>query len=261
MDDWERFYLLYHQKLYSFCLARLRGLLPDNEDYTQAADDIAQETMIIAHRKFEIWDSPERALWQTAQRKVYEKCAGYTIVTGSGFPITVRHSSHNVWEDQAQEVSADPTETMIDKVVLYSALHGLSVEQRQSLIAHKALSLSAAEASRVLSRPATTVKAQAKRAIELLREAAAKGALIILPAGVAVGIYETLKRAPLETVANGATDWLNQPHTYTVLIGLAIKHGVPYLRDRFRQARTPDHMADVADGQREPRSGWRRGRP
>ncbi|MFF5011604.1 hypothetical protein ACFY3G_53745 [Streptomyces phaeochromogenes] len=89
-------------------------------------------------------------------------------------------------------------------------------------------------------RPATTVKTQAKRAIELLREAAAQGTLVLLPVGVAVGIYEALKRVPLDTVANGAAEWLTQPHaSYPVLIGLAIKHAFPYLRDRFRRARTP----------------------
>jgi RNA polymerase sigma factor (sigma-70 family) len=261
MDDWERFYLLYHPRLYSFCLSRLRRLLPNNEDYAQTADDIAQETMIIAHRKFEIWDSPERALWQTARRKIYEKCADYTFTTSSGLPVTVRHRNRDVWQDLGQEVTADPAEAVIDKVVLYSALHKLSVEQQQSLVAHKAFSLSAAEASRVLSRPATTVKTQAKRAIELLRDAAVKGALILLPAGGAVGIYKALKHVPLDTVADGAADWLAQPHAYPVLIGLAIKHGFPYLRDRFKRAKNPDHIPDMPDDQRKPGSRRRRSRP
>lgn len=231
MDDWERFYLLYQPRVHRFCLALLKGILPDNEDYTQAADDIAQETMIIAYAHFQDWDKPERALWRTARRKIYKKCATYRFFTKDGFPVTVRYSANPIEDDLAATVTSDPTEAVIDRVVLYSALAGLPIGPQESLIAHKAFDLPAAEAARALDRPATTVKSQAKRGLELLREAAAKGAFILLPPAGVYGLFKALEQIPLDTVANGALDVLAQPHIYVMAVGAGMKYGYAYLRD------------------------------
>ncbi|MER7508178.1 RNA polymerase sigma factor [Streptomyces lavendulae] len=247
MDDWERFYLLYQPRVYRFCLSRLKGILPDNEDHVQAADDIAQETMITAHRRFRVWDKPERALWPTARRHVYARCATYRIVTKDGFPVTVRHTGTPADEDLAVTVTADPAEALIDRVVLHSALAGLPVGQRESLIAHKAFELPAAEAGRMLDRPPTTVKSQAKRGLEVLREAAAKGALFIFPAG-AFGLYKALEQILYDTVVNGALDALTQPQVYTLALGAGLKYGYGYLRDRRATRRRhsgPDRGHDL----------------
>ncbi|MCX5077706.1 hypothetical protein OG321_35095 [Streptomyces sp. NBC_00424] len=252
LDDWERFYLLYQPRVHRFCLALLKGILPDNEDYTQAAKDIAQETMITAHEHFQDWDKPERALWWTARRKIYKKCAAYRFFTKDGFTVTVRYSANSFEDDLAATVTADPTEAVIDRVVLYSALAGLPIGPQESLIAHKAFDLPAAEAARALDRPATTVKSQAKRGLELLREAAAKGAFIILPPAGIYGLFKVLEQIPLDTVANGALDALAQPHVYTVVVGAGMKYGYAYLRD-VRDRRNNRRRPSAANREHEPR--------
>ncbi|UUU45097.1 RNA polymerase sigma factor [Streptomyces sp. NBC_00162] len=255
LDDWDRFFLLYQPRVRNYCLDRLEGLLPDNEDFRQVAEDIAQETMITAHRCFRRWDRPERAIWRTARNKVYKKCAAYRIVTTDGFTITIRHASPVLLEDFGHGATADPAQALIDKVVLYSALSRLPVRQQEALVVHKAFQVPAAAAGDLLERPGSTVKTQAQRALEVLREAAAKGALVILPGGALVGLYKVLEHVPFDTVSNSAIDLLTQPQVYPVMVALAAKKGVPYLRDLYRthlgdRSRTPgltprrDHASD-----------------
>ncbi|OQR62169.1 hypothetical protein B6E66_20775 [Streptomyces maremycinicus] len=255
MDDWERFYLLYQPRLYRFCLTRMRGTRP-GLDHVEAAKDIAQETMIIAHRKFEIWEAPERALWTTARHLIWAACREYTYVTSGGFPVTVRYKDRDVWESDARVV-ADPAEAVIDRVVLYNAMQQLPLEQQQALVTHKGLGLSAAEAGRVLARPGSTVKTQAHSALKQLREAAAKGVMVILPVGGAVGVYEVLDRVPAEAVESLATDLVNQPHVYPALLGLALR-GIPYLRERFGRAKSTAGTEAVPVQQPKPRRRSRR---
>ncbi|MFB6808840.1 RNA polymerase sigma factor [Streptomyces sp. NPDC056387] len=237
MDDWERFYLLYQPRVYRFCLARLKGILPRHEDYTQAAEDISQETMIVAHEHFHTWDRPERALWWTARRKIYKKCATYRIVTKDGLPVTVRHVAPPS-VDGPMTVTADPAEAIVAKVVLHSAISSkLTVPEQEALMVHKLYEVPAAEAGRILGRPATTVKSRAQQGMSLLKEAAAKGALVILPGGAAIGLYKILEHIPFEAAADGAVELLTQPQTYPVMLACAAKYVVPYLRERYRALR------------------------
>ncbi|MFJ2821759.1 RNA polymerase sigma factor [Streptomyces toxytricini] len=233
LDDWDRFFRLYQPRVRAFCLDRLRGLLPDNEDHRELAEDIAQEVMVEAYRHFGQWERPERALWTTARNKIHKKCAAYRIVTEDGYALTVRHAASALVEDPCRGATADPAQAVVDKVVLYSALSRLPVSQQEAVVVHKAFQVSAAAAGSVLERPGSTVKTQAERALALLREAAAKGALIALPGAGLFGLYKVLQEAPLKAVAEGAVDVLGEPAPYTVLVALAAKQAGPYLGERY----------------------------
>ncbi|MFF4492255.1 hypothetical protein ACFY0F_38305 [Streptomyces sp. NPDC001544] len=82
---------------------------------------------------------------------------------------------------------------------------------------------------------------------------AAKGALILLTAGGAVVVYKALEEVPSDTVADDVDGRLTGPHIYPVLIGPALKHGLPYLRDRyFKRANEPLQVPNTADDHRGP---------
>ncbi|MEF2529449.1 MULTISPECIES: RNA polymerase sigma factor [Streptomyces] len=233
LDDWDRFFRLYQPRVRGFCLDRLRALLPDNEDHREVADDIAQEVMVEAYRHFGQWERPERAIWTTARNKIHRKCAAYRLVTKDGHALTVRHASSGLVEDPCHAATTDPAQAVVDKVVLYSALSRLPVSQQEAVVVHKAFQMPAAAAGAVLERPGSTVKTQAERALALLREAAAKGALIALPGAGLFGLYKVLQEVPLKTVAEGAGDLLAEPAPYTVLFALAAKQVGPYLSERY----------------------------
>ncbi|MEW1639602.1 sigma-70 family RNA polymerase sigma factor [Streptomyces sp. NPDC093801] len=236
-DDWDRFFLLYHPRLRRFCLDRLKGLLPRHQDFRQAADDIAQETMLIAYRHFRSWDRPERAIWTTARREIYRMCEAHRIVTEDGFTITVGHVPSVVPEVLGRAVTPDPAQAVVDKIALYSALSRIPRSQQEAVLTHLAFQVPAAEAGRLLARPASTVKTQSDSGRTRLGRAAATGAFIALPGAGLAGLYEVLRHVPLEAVTNSALDALTRPHTYPVLVALAVRHGIPYLRERYRAHR------------------------
>ncbi|WP_371678088.1 RNA polymerase sigma factor [Streptomyces sp. NBC_01276] len=248
LDDWDRFFLLYQPRLRSFCLRKLQGFMP-NEDFRQVAEDIVQETMIIAYRHFDRWDRPERAIWRTARNEISGQCSAYRMVTADGFPLTIRHVSPTRPEDFGFPPAADPAEAVIGKVTLYSALSRLPRPQQEALLVHTALQVPAAAAGVLLARPASTVKTHAQSGRKTLREAAAKGALVILPGAALVGLYKILEQVPFEAAASGGLDLLTRPDVYPVVAAAAARYGIGYLRDRYLRARyqsRPD-APDTAD--------------
>ncbi|MFD8288026.1 RNA polymerase sigma factor [Streptomyces lavendulae] len=236
-DDWDRFFLLYQPRVRRFCLDRLEGLLPRHEDFRQAAEDIAQETMTVALRRFRDWDRPERAIWTTARRKIYKMCEAYRFVTEDGFTITVRHTSSAVPEDLSRSGTPDPAQAVVDKIALYSALSRIPRPQQEALLTHLAFQIPAAEAGQRLDRPASTVKTQSGSGLTRLQRAAARGAFIALPGAGLVGLYEIFQQIPLDALTDSVTDALNHPAPYPMLISLALQRAIPYLRDRYRAHR------------------------
>ncbi|GLV83917.1 hypothetical protein Slala03_36060 [Streptomyces lavendulae subsp. lavendulae] len=261
LDDWDRFFLLYQPRLRTFCLRRLQGFIP-NEDFRQAAEDITQETMIIAYRRFDRWVRPERAIWRTARNKINKRCSAYRMVTADGFPLTIRNASPTHPEDCGSVPAADPAEAVVGKITLYSALSRLSRSQQEALLVHTALQVPAAAAGALLSRPGSTVKTQAQTGLKHLREAAAKGALVILPGAALVALYKVLEQIPFEAAAGGGLDLLTRPDVYPVVVAAAAKYGIGHLRERYLRARsqsrsdTPD-ATDAADGRSRSRGRGR----
>ncbi|KIF07584.1 hypothetical protein PL81_01115 [Streptomyces sp. RSD-27] len=246
-DDWDRFFLLYQPRLRRFCLDRLEELLPRHEDFRQAADDITQETMLIAYRHFGSWNRPERAIWTPARRNIYKVCAAYRIVTEDGFTITVRHTSSAVPENLGQSVTPDPAQAVVDKIALYSALSRIPRPQQEALLTHQAFQVPAAEAGLLLGRPASTVKTQSGSGLTGMQRAAAAGAFIALPGAGLAGLYEIFQQIPLDTLTDSVVDALTHPDPYPVLVGFALKRAIPYLRDRYRA-----HRRSRANGKTDP---------
>ncbi|MFJ8164193.1 RNA polymerase sigma factor [Streptomyces sp. NPDC096136] len=248
-EDWDRFFLIYQPRLRRFCLARLARLLPGNEDLRQAADDIVQETMMIAFRCFRSWGRPERAIWTTARRMIFELCADYRIVAEDGSAITVRHTPSAAPDHLGQAAAPDPAQAVVDKIALYSALSRIPRPQQEALLIHQAFQIPAAEAGVLLDRPASTVKTQADSGLTRLRRAAAAGAFIALPGAGLAGLYEIFQQIPLDTLTDSVADALTHPDPYPVLISFALKRVIPYLRDRYRAHRRTraNGMTDHAD--------------
>ncbi|WP_405681015.1 sigma-70 family RNA polymerase sigma factor [Streptomyces sp. NBC_00868] len=233
MDDRERFCRLYQPRVRQFCWKLLQVSLPDNEDCWWLADDIAQETMITALEHFEVWEKPERAIWNTARRKIYKKCDAYRLVTKGGFPLTVRHVEPAAPDTAGEETVADPADAVVDRVVLYSEISRLPLPIQQAVIAHTALNIPAAKAGRLLKRPPSTVKTQAQRGLGMLREAAAVAAfLTTLCVGIFL-LYTILEHLPLDTVADKAEGLLTHP-VFLVVAGPFVRYGIDYLRNLFR---------------------------
>ncbi|MFG3491616.1 RNA polymerase sigma factor [Streptomyces sp. NPDC047972] len=251
-DEWDRFYRLYQPRLFGFILTRLRDVLPANEDCLARAEEITQETMLVAHRKYTVWELPERALWQTARRLVYAACSDYTFMTDDGTRVTVRYAEENAWEGLNEEVQCDPADAVIDRIVLFRALDGLTVEQRQALIVHKAIGVPAAEAAKVLGRPATTVKTQAQSGLHKLKRAAAGGALTLIPVAGAVAAYETLRRTPVGAVAGRLVDSLADQPLLLTAAGVGVQQVVAYVRDTLDRRRSGSAGGSAPGGPESP---------
>lgn len=218
MDDRERFVLLYLPRVRRFCLERLRGVMPDNEDHRQLAEDLAQETLMTALRRFDVWEAPERALWTTARRTIYKRCDAYRIVTRDGFPVTVRYVAAVGPDSVGDEVVADPAEAVVAKVMLHSGLSRLPLANRQAVVAHTALGIPASEAGRMLGRPASTVTTQNRRGLVLLKRAAVEGTVALVMLGVLLVLARILEHLPPYLVA-------------PLPAGLVLQDGASRLRD------------------------------
>ncbi|MFE9133092.1 RNA polymerase sigma factor [Streptomyces sp. NPDC007355] len=238
LDEWERFYRLYRPRLFSFCLVRLRGVLPAGEDCAMLADEIVQETMIVAHRKFSVWELPERALWQTARRLIYARCSDYTFMTGDGARVTVRNIRTRPWEEHGGETQSDPSDAVVHRIVLRYALEKLPVEHRQAVIVHKAIGVPAVEAGHVLDRPASTVKTQAQSGLRRLRKAAAEGALVLVPVGGVIAAMEALRDTRVGDVTGQLFDTLTEQPLLLAATGVGLQHAVAFVHERVGRIRS-----------------------
>ncbi|MFE6085997.1 RNA polymerase sigma factor [Streptomyces virginiae] len=155
-EPYARFDLLYRRALWGHTRKRLAHLPARRREV--AADDVTSQVMLTLWEKQDQIRTPERAMYRVAE---------YTAMRL--FPYKEREEASDLLEQE--ESAQDPTETLVDVLVLEEELAKLSEKERKYLVEHIGLGKTAEEVASSHGVAKGTVTVSAGRALKKMRPA------------------------------------------------------------------------------------------
>ncbi|MGF0177258.1 RNA polymerase sigma factor [Streptomyces sp. Marseille-Q5077] len=155
-DPFDRFHLLYGRRLRNYARGKLSHVPSGMRE--MAVDDVIAEAMQALWRQREKLKAPERAMYRMVKRMALRR-----------FPLDPKEIPADLFE--AEEAAEDPTDELVDRLLLEDELAKLPEKTRRYLYEHKALGKTAEEVAADHGVAKGTVTQSARRGLEAIRPA------------------------------------------------------------------------------------------
>ncbi|WP_327230662.1 sigma-70 family RNA polymerase sigma factor [Streptomyces murinus] len=155
-DPFDRFHLLYGQRLRSYTRKKLSHLSFGQRE--GAVDEILAEAMEALWKQRETLKKPERAMYRMVERMVWRR-----------FPLDQKEAPAPLLG--IEEITEDPIDALVDRILVEEELAKLPEKERRYLYEHKALGETAQHVAAYYGVSKGTVTQSVRRGLEKMRPA------------------------------------------------------------------------------------------